>query len=99
MGHGLLEKALRPYPGMTGKGIVMPVENTFFEQNLADQIAMINVWLDNFLRRSTLSSADLTPVPVLGYPGWTPDNEDSTYYDNQQYFRPRRIMKHPIHSC
>ncbi|PTQ98376.1 Protein of unknown function (DUF3025) [Nitrosomonas nitrosa] len=99
LGHGLLEKALRPYPGMTGKGMVMPVEDTFFEQNLTDQIAMIDVWLDNFLRRSTLSSTDLAPVPVLGYPGWTPDNEDSTYYDNQHYFRPRRIMKHPIHSC
>lgn len=93
-GHGLYEKALFPYIGMTGKGILFPVSEAFFKQRSIDQIAMIDVWLDNFLSRAVLTSADWVPVPVLGYPGWSPDNTDSAYYDNQHYFRPRAVKKY-----
>jgi hypothetical protein len=92
-GHGLYEKALCPYLGMTGKGILFHVNEAFFERGLIDQIAMIDIWLDNFLAREYLTSADLTPVPVLGYPGWSSDNTDSSYYDNQRYFRQRKMKK------
>lgn len=92
-GHGLYEKALYPYLGMTGKGILFHVSETFFNQRSIDQIGMMDSWLDDFLSREYLTSADLTPVPVLGYPGWSPDNADSIYYDNQRYFRPRAMRK------
>lgn len=92
-GHGLYEKALCPYPGMTGKGMLFQVNANFFKQNVNNQIAMIDIWLDNFLSRNCLTSADLAPVPVLGYPGWSPDNTDSSYYDNQSYFRPRKMKE------
>lgn len=68
-GHGLYEKALHPYLGMTGKGILFHVSETFFNQRLIDQIAMIDIWLEDYLTREYLTSADLVPVPVLGYPG------------------------------
>jgi hypothetical protein len=32
----------------------------------------------------------LAVVPVLGVPGWCPGNEQESYYDNTDYFRPRR---------
>ena len=87
-GHGLYEKALKPYTGMTGKGIILPVEQDYFNRPLAVQLAAADSMLDNFLSRNRVTPAILTPVPLLGYPGWTPDNADATYYDNSNYFRP-----------
>lgn len=92
-GHGLYEKALCPYVGMTGKGILFHVSQTFFRQSVINQVAMIDIWLDNFLLRKHFTLTDLVPVPVLGYPGWASDNADSSYYDNQSYFRQRKMKK------
>ena len=88
-GHGLYEKALKPYTGMTGKGIILPVEQDFFRHPLAAQLAAADSMLDNFLSGGAAAPVILSPVPVLGYPGWSPDNANEAYYDNSQYFRPR----------
>lgn len=92
-GHGLYEKALHPYLGMTGKGILLHVSEAFFNQRLIDQIVLIDIWLEDYLAQGYLTSADLVPIPVLGYPGWSPDNTDSSYYDNQSYFRQKKMKK------
>ena len=89
LGHGLYEKALKPYTGMTGKGIILAVEQDFFHHPLALQLAAADSMLDNFLSGGAAAPVILSPVPVLGYPGWSPDNADEAYYDNSQYFRPR----------
>ena len=88
-GHGLYEKALNPYVGMTGKGIVFSVESDFFSQSLQKQLLDIDEKLADFIGQNLSVSTDLTPVPVLGYPGWSLDNSDSRYYDNHHYFRAR----------
>lgn len=91
-GHGLMEKALAPYRGMTGKGIVLQVELDFFRQTLAQQMASIDaqlaVWVAD--RQKLSAPRDLAPVPVLGFPGFTPENENPAYYDDAHYFRPGR---------
>lgn len=89
-GHGLYEKALNPYTGMTGKGIVFDVDQAFFARSLPDQLSILDTMLASFLSSAQLSSAQLTPVPVLGYPGWIGENQHEAYYDNKQYFRDRR---------
>lgn len=88
-GHGLYEKALEPYTGMTGKGIILRVAQDFFRHPLALQLAAADSMLDNFLSGAAAAPVVLSPVPVLGYPGWSPDNADEGYYDNSQYFRAR----------
>ncbi|XLM22397.1 DUF3025 domain-containing protein [Chromobacterium piscinae] len=35
----------------------------------------------------------LCPLPLLGIPGWWPDNEDPAFYDNAAYFCPTRRAK------
>ncbi len=90
-GHGLYEKALKPYTGMTGKGIILSVEQDFFHHPLPAQLAVADSMLDNFLSGSTAAPIALPPVPVLGYPGWVSDNTDEVYYDNSNYFRPRTM--------
>ena len=86
-GHALYEKMLNPYVGLTGKGIFFEVDEVFLQQPLADRLQIIDHWLADFLLHTLSSTADLSPIPVLGYPGWTDANADSGYYDNQRYFR------------
>lgn len=88
-GHSLHEKALTPYIGLTGKGLLLEAGADFFalaprEQDLDRRIAAC------FAAGSQITSRDLTPVPLLGVPGWWPGNEDAAFYDNTEYFRPRR---------
>jgi hypothetical protein len=88
-GHGLMEKALDPYRGMTGKGIVVPVAASFFSLPLPQRIARLDEALAE--RVGALQKpADLAPVPVLGFPGFTAENEVESYYDDRDYFRPGR---------
>lgn len=88
-GHGLYEKGLSPYVGMTGKGVVLRADCGFFNQSLEEQLLTIDQMLVRFIGQELAISTDLTPVPILGYPAWSPDNEDSHYYDNRSYFRMR----------
>lgn len=87
-GHGLYEKALAPYTGMTGKGIIFSVTEAFFRQDLSAQLRTIDSMLDAHLSQLT-TTADLTPIPLLGYPGWIEDNRNEIYYANKKYFRDR----------
>lgn len=91
-GHGLMEKTLTPYRGMTGKGVVLPVAPAFFAQPLARQMRQIDEHLARLIAdpRQLTMPHDLAPVPLLGFPGFTPENENPAYYEDQAYFRPGR---------
>ncbi|NOT98905.1 MAG: DUF3025 domain-containing protein [Sideroxydans sp.] len=91
-GHGLYEKALQPYIGMTGQGVVLSVEQAFFNWPLAQQLAHLDTLLADRLALPEYGSTtrELSPVPLLGVPGWAADNECEAYYENTHYFRPGR---------
>ncbi len=91
-GHGLYEKALQPYVGMTGQGLLLAVEPAFFSWPVSRRLAHLDAMLASHLDSSENCRAthDLSPVPLLGIPGWTPDNENEQYYENTEYFRPGR---------
>lgn len=91
-GHALYEKALRPFVGMTAKALLFDVSPALIAQSMeaqrayADRVTALHV-LD---AQRLLQPRELQPVPVLGIPGWWPDNEDGGFYDDVDYFRPRR---------
>lgn len=87
-GHALFEKSLNPYVGMTAKGIIFNVENSYFKQPLSSQLSLLDNWLAKFVQEKLKTPANLVPVPLLGYPGWSKENNVHTYYDNSNYFRP-----------
>jgi len=91
-GHGLYEKTLQPYVGMTGQGLLLAVEPAFFGWPLAQRLAHLDTLLANHLAAPEhgRSTRDLSPVPLLGVPGWAADNCNEAYYDNTAYFRPGR---------
>jgi hypothetical protein len=91
-GHGLYEKALQPYVGMTGQGLLLKVEQEFFSWSLGHQLKHLDSLLADYLAtpEHCRSTRDLSPVPLLGVPGWAADNDCAAYYDNTAYFRPGR---------
>lgn len=94
-GHGLMERALTPYRGLTGKGVILPVAQELLAQPLALQLAQVDQMLAQRIAdtRQFLRPQDLAPVPLLGFPGFSLDNECAEYYDDQRYFRPGRGFK------
>lgn len=95
-GHGLHEKAMRPYVGMTGQGLVLPVESEFFTWPQARRTLHLDERVAAYLGEpaNCRNTRELTPVPLLGIPGWSGDNASAEYYDNRDYFRAQR--RHPI---
>lgn len=92
-GHGLYEKAMTPYVGMTGQGLLLEVERDFFAKPLRWRLQYLDEKLAQYLSqpKNCLHTRELTPVPLLGRPGWSPDNSTESYYDDASYFRPGRL--------
>ena len=82
-GHGLYEKALSPYIGITGKALLFDVDDIKLQTKSVDQL------LANRLnaKESQIAPCQLTPLPILGIPGWWADNENEEFYFNTHYFR------------
>lgn len=91
-GHGLYEKALNPYIGLTGQGVLLRVEQDFFNWPLARRLAYLDAELARHLsaQDTCQDTRELSPVPLLGVPGWAAENECADYYDNTAYFRTGR---------
>jgi Protein of unknown function (DUF3025) len=89
-GHAILEHALALFRGVTAKALIIDVTS----EEIAQQTEALNALLDARAARyfaapdSLGSTRTLAPLPVLGIPGWTPDNEDPAYYDDVAHFRP-----------
>ena len=91
-GHALYQKALAPFIGMTGKAVLLHVPPDFAQYSLqcqttsADRLLAAHIWDRTHMRQGR----ELAPLPVLGVPGWWPDNERESFYDNARYFRSGR---------
>lgn len=91
-GHALYEKALRPFIGITGRGILLKTEPGLLARPPGERLAALDSRVAACISESGNLTAprELAVVPVLGVPGWCPGNEQESYYDNTDYFRPRR---------
>ena len=90
-GHALYEKALRPFTGITGRGLCFDVGGDFMQAPAPVRLAELDERVAARIRAPERFAAtrDLAHVPILGVPGWCADNETASYYDNIDYFRPR----------
>ncbi len=91
-GHALYQKAARPFVGMTGKAILLNVPEAFLALPLSSRITeadhLLAAWIGE--RTRLTRGRDLSPLPVLGVPGWWAENEQEMFYANADYFRPGR---------
>ncbi len=94
-GHAIYETALKPFIGFTGKAYFVDVESGFFVLNRQQQYLQLDSILAKQIEQEdTLNDNSLlSPLPILGVPSWYDDNEQATFYDNTDYFRPKRVAK------
>lgn len=81
-GHALLEKLVSPRKPITA--------HVFRAQPASNLIANLDGWLAATLSAPLLASKPFAHLPVLGVPGWWPDNEVPDFYADTQVFRPVR---------
>ena len=81
-GHALLEKLVYARKPITA--------HVYRAQAAMNSIAKLDTWAAGSLSAATLVGKPFTPLPVLGVPGWWPDNEDFSFYDDRSVFRPPR---------
>jgi len=91
-GHALYEKAISPYPGMTGQALLLHCSPTLLALPAGRRIVQLDQYLALLFSESSghnFNPGTLTPFPLLGMPGWA-DNDKADYYDNSDYFRSGR---------
>lgn len=90
LGHAILERAFAPYKGVTAKALVVDVAQEALALPPAALVDLLDARsADHFAHPGALDSTRaLQPLPVLGIPGWTRENEDPSYYDDEKVFRP-----------
>jgi hypothetical protein len=82
-GHALLEQlAASPRKPLTA--------HVWLESAALDSGADADAWLAARCTAEGLAAKPFTPLPVLGVPGWWPENENFSFYDDSLVFRPRK---------
>ncbi|CAN5763595.1 DUF3025 domain-containing protein [soil metagenome] len=87
-GHALLDKLCQPRKGMTAHVLLAPPSvgtATAIKSIATDDAAMARA-----LDPAHLATKPFVPLPVLGIPGWCLDNENFSFYDDPDVFRPFR---------
>ncbi|MDB5748963.1 MAG: hypothetical protein JWP72_3811 [Massilia sp.] len=89
-GHALMEKLVAPRKAITAHTRVVFAEDAYFHLDLDAQRAWIDTTVAATLRAEGLTTSSFTPLPVLGVPGWWPE-QDRDFYLDATVFRPKRI--------
>ena len=83
-GHALQEKLLIPRKPMVAHVLDLPLPLG------ADDWASVDSHVGEALHGSFMATKPFLPMPVLGIPGWCPDNADLAFYADSGVFRPIR---------
>lgn len=102
-GHGLLEKFPRPYKSITAHALLCHIECPVSDPFKDHAFAAADKAIAQLLLRGALQTgtANLSPVPLMGIPGWWPDGvQDRAFYDDTAVFRPppQGFRPAPVHS-
>ena len=81
-GHALLEKLVYPRKPITA--------HVFRAQAATNSIADMDAWLADTLSAPMLAAKPFAHLPVLGVPGWWPENEAPAFYADASVFRAPR---------
>lgn len=94
IGHGLFEKALSPYVGLTAHALTILTDEEFKAAPIARQLETVDALAARHVRGGDglAMPQSLAPLPLLGVPGWWVENEREAFYDNSVYFRPGRVQ-------
>ena len=88
IGHGIYEKALHPFIGLTAKMYPVQVPKHFFQLTRLAQLQSLDKIISEHIQQfQTLRDNQfLSPLPILGIPGWYYP-QDMEFYQDTNYFR------------
>lgn len=92
-GHATFDMLRTPHIGLCGKAVFFHVDDDWLAQPLSTQCADIDLRMAQRFKGEVQAYAkaqDFHPLPLLGIPGATPENEFPAYYDDTRQFRPLR---------
>ncbi len=89
-GHGSLDALRAPFVGLCGKAIFLPAEPSWLAAIDAGEVAQVDAALARRVTSTNWQTEIVQPLPLLGIPGATVENERAEYYQNPRQFRPRR---------
>jgi hypothetical protein len=87
-----MEKLVAPRKAITAHTRVLFAPGAWFGLGWDERRAWIDMQVAATLCAEGLSTAAFTPLPVLGVPGWWPEQDEAFYLDDT-VFRPRRPAK------
>ena len=90
VGHALLERFLKPYKAITAQVMIFQAKTDFLQQADERQAEQLDKLLATQIQTglSLRSSAELSPLPLMGIPGWWSGGpQDEDFYVDEQVFR------------
>ena len=92
-GHASHDALAAPYIGLCGKALFVAVGDAWLPLPAAAALVQLDARLAELFDTRDWSPRDWQPLPLLGIPGATPDNERPDYYADTRQFRPARTMR------
>lgn len=92
-GHASHDLLAAPFVGLCGKALFIEVGTAWLDLPASEQVAELDARLAELFDSREFSPRDWQPLPLLGIPGATADNERADYYDDARQFRPARTMR------
>ncbi|MDB5967345.1 MAG: putative transrane protein [Polaromonas sp.] len=80
-GHGLLEKLVRPRKPMTA--------HVYLARCAPGPLDALDAAMAEDMTAGGLAAKPFVTLPFMGVPGWWPENENFSFYDDSYVFRPR----------
>lgn len=93
-GHASHDALDAPFVGLCGKALFVEVGSAWLDLPRALSLDQLDAHLAALFDSGEFSPRDWQPLPLLGIPGATSDNERPDYYADTRQFRPPRTM-HP----
>lgn len=87
-GHALMEKLVAPYKAITAHAWTISVDQEFFLKSPEARRACLDELVAAEIAGG-LATSDFSHLPMLGVPGWWPQ-QDQEFYDDVSVFRPKR---------
>jgi hypothetical protein len=90
VGHGLLEKLMQPHAALTAHALPVLVSARHMRAGTDVLCQLAQEHAIPVIEAPGFAPGVLSPLPVMGIPGWNPANEVTSFYDDTGVFRPRR---------
>ena len=92
-GHASHDALAAPFVGLCGKALFLELDTAWLELPEPAACSALDSRLAARFDTGNFSPRDWQPLPLLGIPGATANNERPDYYDDRRQFRPARTMR------